>query len=272
MPACSADAAPWCGQPLLHTPKPEDLNHLTPEQVALYLEIAKTGIRLVRDDEPFDEVKQIFGRQVSYDKNDNEYTYARPELNGILFSIRLSGSAPSSSTSTIRFYIGVRKRLAGIDKQALEEQMDLPLAKKNLAINLDRQSHINFGYKIGMDSVSCYPVTVLLNYFKDEAYSTLDPRAEQEAKYLGPVLIERAWMTPEETMVRARRVPQCRSRQPAPRSGLWKPTIPHDVPNAEYFKRHEAYAQRVQKGQPMLSVGIGSPAQEARVLWTWVGE
>ncbi|WP_157128533.1 hypothetical protein [Cupriavidus sp. USMAA2-4] len=272
MPACSADAAPWCGQPLLHTPKPEDLNHLTPEQVALYLEIAKTGIRLVRDAAPFDEEKEIFGELIFHGKHHNEFTYTRPELNGVSIKIRLAKPENGSSNSVIRFYIGVRKRLAGIDKQALEEQLQLQRAENYVAINLDRQPYINFEYEVGMDPVSCYPVTVLLNYFKDEAYSTLDSRAEREAKYLGPVLIERAWMTPEETMVRARRVPQCRSRQPAPRSGLWKPTIPHDVPNAEYFKRHEAYAQRVQKGQPMLSVGIGSPAQEARVLWTWVGE
>jgi hypothetical protein len=269
--ACRAGSPPVCDAPLEHEPDPEDLNHLMPAQVELYLKLAETAVRLVRDDIPFEDVRAMFGQQIHYSAPYNTYTFVRPELEGVSFDIGMVKVKNGTSSSVSRVRIEVRRRLVGIEKQALEQRLKLTRAPNYIAINMDRQWWVGFSYETGNDLVSCYPVRVSLDYFKDESYSTLDPRAESEAKYLGLVNISRFYLTPEEKLKLAQRIPQCRSYQPTPRSGLWKPSIPHDVQDAAYFNRHEQVAQRLKQGQPMYSVGLGSPAEEARVLWTWVG-
>ncbi|MCP3025295.1 hypothetical protein M2C83_40690, partial [Cupriavidus basilensis] len=271
MPGCNYNSSPWCGKPLVHEPNLENVKTLTPEQAALYLTIAETAMRLLRDDVPFEEVKDIFGKQIFYGKYYNEYTYARPELNGISFDIGFTITKDGSSESVDSVTINGGYML-GVSKQDLEKRLGLQRASNYVTFNIDPATFINFHYHAGTDLVSCYPVSVYLSFFKDQEYSNIDPRADSEAKYLGTVRMNRAYMTPEEKMQRAQRVPQCRSRQPAPRSGLWLPKIPHDVPGADYFLSKDQRAQRVQKGQPMFSVGISPPSEEARVLWTWVGE
>ncbi|WP_458766830.1 hypothetical protein [Cupriavidus basilensis] len=271
MPGCNYNSSPWCGKPLVHEPNQEDVKTLTPEQAALYLTIAETAMRLLRDDVPFEEVKDIFGKQIFYGKYYNEYTYSRPELNGVSYKIGFVKSKDGLSESVDSVTIRGGYKL-GISKQDLEKRLGLQRASNYVTFNIDPTTFINFTYEAGVDLVSCYPVKVYLSFFKDQEYSNIDPRADSEAKYLGTVRMLRAYMTPEEKMQRAQRVPQCRSLQPAPRSGLWLPKIPHDVPGADYFLSKDQRAQRVQKGQPMFSVGISPPSEEARVLWTWVGE
>ena len=192
--------------------------------------------------------------------------FSRAELPGIYFEIDFDLADSGTLDSVNAVSIRTMNLLEGVEKKTLEEKLGLQRAFNYVALSLDQRTDVDFSYEVGMDTISCYPVFINLNFFKDEAYATVDPRADQEAKYLGPVIMSRSLMSPEEEMERARRVPQCRSREPAPRSGLWKPIIPHDVPNAEYFKRQEALAYRV------ISVGIGSPEQEARVWWAWIGE
>jgi len=271
MPGCNYNSSPWCGKPLVHEPNPEDVKTLTPEQAALYLKIAETAMRLLRDDAPFEEVKSILGKQIYYSKHYNEYTYTIPDLNDISFSISFLKSKDGLSESASRISMSGGYML-GVSKQDLERQLGLQRASNYVTFNIDPAIFIDFHYRAGMDLVSCYPVSVYLSFFKDQEYSNIDPRADSEAKYLGTVTMLRAYMTPEEKIQRAQRVPQCRSRQPAPRSGLWLPKIPHDVPGADYFLSKDQRAQRVQKGQPMFSVGISPPSEEARVLWTWIGE
>ncbi|MBB1631789.1 hypothetical protein [Cupriavidus sp. UME77] len=244
---------------------------LTPEQAALYLTIAETAMRLLRDDVPFEEVKDIFGKQGFHDDYNNTYTYSRHEINNLASRISFSRTKDGLSQSVSRISISGGYML-GISKQDLEKRLGLQRASNYVTFNIDPATFIDFHYHAGMDLVSCYPVNVYLSFFKDQEYSNIDPRADSEAKYLGTVTMLRAYMTPEEKMQRAQRVPQCRSRQPAPRSGLWLPKIPHDVPGADYFLSKDMRAQRVKKGQPMLSVGISPPSEEARVLWTWVGK
>ena len=269
MSACNPNSAPWCGP--IHELDPDYLLRLTPEQAELYLQIAETGVRLLRDDLPLNNAIAILGSKTFQSRRDHVHTYTRPELQGVKFVITLVDSGENSN-SVKAFEIRVRKRLDGVRKQDLEERLELQRASDYVAFSLDPRTDVDFSYEVGLDAVSCYPVWIGLNFFKDEAYATIDPRADQEAKYLGPVIMRRSFMTPEEEMERARRVPQCRSREPAPRSGLWKPTISHDVPNAEYFKRQETLAYRVNKGQLIISVGLGSPEHEARVWWAWIGK
>ncbi|WP_145997207.1 MULTISPECIES: hypothetical protein [Ralstonia] len=272
MQACRAGSPPVCGEPLLHEPDPENLNHLTPDQVELYLKLAETAVRLVRDDIPFEKVREMFGEQIHYSAHYNEYTFVRPELKEVFFNIGMVHEGRGATGSVDSVNIEVRHRLVGIDKKVLEKRLELTRPKDYVSINLMRQWWVDFMYETGNDLVSCYPTRVYLNYFKDEGYSTLDPRTESEAKYLGKIYISRFYLTPEEKLKYAQRIPQCRSREPAPRSGLWRPSIPHDVPYADYFKRYELVSMRLTQGQPMYSVGLGRPADEARVLWTWVGE
>ncbi|MCP3025287.1 hypothetical protein, partial [Cupriavidus basilensis] len=261
MPGCNYNSSPWCGKPLVHEPNLEDVKTLTPEQAALYLTIAETAMRLLRDDVPFEEVKDIFGKQIFYGKYYVEYTYSRQDLNGISFSISIAKYKDGLSESVSRITISGGYKL-GISKQDIEKRLGLQRASNYVTFNIDPATFIDFTYDAGVDLVFCYPVNVYLSFFKDQEYSNIDPRADSEAKYLGTVTMDRAYMTPEEKMQRAQRIPQCRSRQPAPRSGLWLSKIPHDVPGADYFLSKDQRAQRVQKGQPMFSVGISlGPAQ-----------
>ncbi|MCP3025317.1 hypothetical protein, partial [Cupriavidus basilensis] len=222
MPGCNYNSSPWCGKPLVHEPNPEDVKTLTPEQAALYLKIAETAMRLLRDDAPFEEVKNIFGKQRFYDDYDNTYTYARPDLSDISFDIGFTRTKDGSSESVDSVTIS-GGYMIGVSKQDLEKRLGLQRASNYVTFNIDPAIFIDFHYHAGMDLVSCYPVSVYLSFFKDQEYSNIDPRADSEAKYLGTVTMLRAYMTPEEKMQRAQRVPQCRSRQPAPRSGLWLP-------------------------------------------------
>ena len=219
MPACGPNSPPWCGRPLIHEPDLQNINRLTPEQIALYLDIAKTGVRLLRDDLTFNEVRGMLGHQIFYDEDANEYTFTRIELKGVLFVVGLVDSAESISNSVDSFDIRVTNRLEGVQKNDLEEHLGLQQASNYVAFSLDPRTDVGFSYYVGRDVVSCYPVSIGLNFFKDEAYATVDPRADREAKYLGPVTMHRIFMSREEKIERAHRIPQCRSRQPVP-SGM----------------------------------------------------
>ena len=115
MPGCNYNSSPWCGKPLIHEPK--NVKTLTPEQAALYLTIAETAMRLLRDDVPFEEIKDIFGKQRFYDDYDNTYTYARPDLNGVSCKIGFLKSKDGISESVDSVTIRGGYKLGGLKSE-----------------------------------------------------------------------------------------------------------------------------------------------------------
>ncbi|MCP3024439.1 hypothetical protein, partial [Cupriavidus basilensis] len=127
MPGCNYNSSPWCGKPLVHEPNPEDVKTLTPEQAALYLKIAETAMRLLRDDVPFEEVKNIFGKQIYYSTHDNAYIYTRPDLSDISFDIGFTKTKDGLSESVDSVTINGGYML-GVSKQDLEKRLGLQRA------------------------------------------------------------------------------------------------------------------------------------------------
>lgn len=57
------------------------------------------------------------------------------------------------------------------------------------------------------------------------------------------------------------------SGMPCPKTGRWVFALPPGVAHADYFAPRSIW---VEQGQPMPKVGLSDPADEARVVWTWM--
>lgn len=60
------------------------------------------------------------------------------------------------------------------------------------------------------------------------------------------------------------------SKTACPKSGRWFAKIPTDVANASYYLSRDTIVSCT-AGQTLPAVGMGDPADEARVRWTWIG-
>nr|WP_311526760.1 T6SS immunity protein Tli4 family protein [uncultured Ralstonia sp.] len=61
-----------------------------------------------------------------------------------------------------------------------------------------------------------------------------------------------------------------RSGEPTPLTGLWRASMPAGHPEAAWVANGNSVFR--QRGEPMVRYGLGSPADEALVVWTWMGE
>jgi len=64
----------------------------------------------------------------------------------------------------------------------------------------------------------------------------------------------------------------CATAGVVPKTGWYEGRLPRSHPDHDYFsRRSERFAHR-EKGQRMVSLGVVPHADEALVVWTWVGE
>lgn len=264
---------------MIREPNPSAVRMLTPQEAESFMTILEAGMRLVRDDVPINEIEPLLGQRFFYDDIDHTYSYRRPDFKGIIFTVTVRKTADGEREPVLGFGVEIHtpRYLGGLDKSEIERRLDLVRGDGYQGGDILHYSPmVGFQYDSGLDAISCYPVHVMLGYFKDSEIFHLDPRADEQAKYLEDIQIMRAHslMTHEETALRQQRIPQCRSRQLAPRSGLWKPIIPNDVPFADYWhgNPNATLARRIERGKELPAAGLGDQEDEARVLWTWVGE